>query len=237
MGIKVNPLFFVIFCLTAAGWSTSALALEVNLDKYLPYIEVKHNGKKVRIQRIQDHKHVITGGFAKTSRNCPPFCIQPMQVAPGVQTVGELEVFQFMEIELNRNNGVLIDARLPKWHKKGTIPGSINIPFTVFNLPADDLELIDAMAKLGVTEKTDAGSSGFMDKIRHLFGGKEESSRYWDFYGAKKILLWCNGVWCGQSPRAIHGLLKHGYPIDKIFYYRGGMQSWRVLGLTVVTPE
>ena len=237
MGIKVNQLFLVMFCMIVAGWSASAMALDVKLDKYLPSIEVVHNGKKIRVQRIQDQQHVITGGFAKTSRKCPPFCIQPIQVASGIQTVGELEVFQFMEIEVNNNRGVLIDARLPKWHKKGTIPGSINIPFTVFNLPADDLELINAMAKLGVTEKKDTGSSGLMEKIKHLFGVKEENNPYWNFYDAKKILLWCNGVWCGQSPRAIHGLLKHGYPSDKIFYYRGGMQSWQVLGLTVVTPE
>ncbi|MGD8572392.1 MAG: rhodanese-like domain-containing protein, partial [Gammaproteobacteria bacterium] len=45
------------------------------------------------------------------------------------------------------------------------------------------------------------------------------------------------GMWCGQSPRAIKGLLKLGYPAEKISYYRGGMQSWQMLGLTVVIPE
>ncbi|MCB1429207.1 MAG: hypothetical protein KDJ66_08820, partial [Nitratireductor sp.] len=30
------------------------------------------------INRIQDEDNVITGDFARTSRACPPFCIQPM---------------------------------------------------------------------------------------------------------------------------------------------------------------
>ena len=59
----------------------------------------------------------------------------------------------------------------------------------------------------------------------------------WDFTNAKKLVLWCNGMWCGQSPRAIKGLLGQGYPAHKLFYYRGGMQAWQSLGLTVTLPE
>jgi hypothetical protein len=44
-------------------------------------------------------------------------------------------------------------------------------------------------------------------------------------------------MWCDQSPRAIKGLLHLGYPAEKLLYYRGGMQDWMILGLTVVTPE
>ena len=28
-------------------------------------------------------------------------------------------------------------------------------------------------------------------------------------------------------------MIEAGYPAERICYYRGGMQSWRVLGLTV----
>jgi len=31
-------------------------------------------------------------------------------------------------------------------------------------------------------------------------------------------------------------LLKIGYPAKKMRYYRGGMQDWMILGLTVVVP-
>jgi rhodanese-related sulfurtransferase len=60
--------------------------------------------------------------------------------------------------------------------------------------------------------------------------------KQWDFSGAKTVILWCNGSWCGQSPRAIRGMIKHGYPKDKIKYYRGGMQAWQALGLTTIVP-
>ncbi|MCB1338891.1 MAG: rhodanese-like domain-containing protein [Maritimibacter sp.] len=47
------------------------------------------------------------------------------------------------------------------------------------------------------------------------------------------IALFCNGPWCGQSPTAIRRIIEAGYPADKISYYRGGMQVWRMLGLSV----
>jgi len=190
--------------------SSTVSALEVNLTANMPYLEVLHEGRKVRVQRIQNTAHVITGGFARTSRKCPPFCIQPMQVAPGVTTVGELEVFNFME--------------------------SVNIPFTLFNLPDDDPRFVALMQRLGV-QPASADGGGLVQKVKAMFGDAPQDNGRWDFSMAKDILLWCNGMWCGQSPRAIRGLLKHGYPPEKIRYYRGGMQSWRILGLTVVVPK
>ncbi|NHX27732.1 rhodanese-like domain-containing protein, partial [Escherichia coli] len=58
----------------------------------------------------------------------------------------------------------------------------------------------------------------------------------WDCEAARKVALFCNGLWCGQSPTAIRAMIAAGYPSEKIYYYRGGMQSWRLLGLTVITP-
>jgi len=51
-----------------------------------------------------------------------------------------------------------------------------------------------------------------------------------------KLLLYCNGPWCGQSPTNIRTLLTLGYPAHKIKWYRGGMQAWESLGLTTVKP-
>jgi hypothetical protein len=31
-------------------------------------------------------------------------------------------------------------------------------------------------------------------------------------------------------------MIEAGFPAGNISYYRGGMQSWRLLGLTVTTP-
>jgi len=55
----------------------------------------------------------------------------------------------------------------------------------------------------------------------------------WDCEAAQPVALFCNGPWCGQSPTAIRRMIEAGFPADRIAYYRGGMQVWRMLGLTV----
>ncbi len=211
-------------------------ALEVKLTSDRDFVEVIHQGKLVKIQRIQDQDHILEGGFAKTSRKCPPFCIQSMSAGEGVATIGQLEMFNFMENELLDETGVIVDARTPAWWQRGTIPGSTNIPFTIFTKDSEDLELIEAMEELGAKKRDEVG--GFTRTIEQmgLMGGSLKNDE-WDFTNAKKLVLWCNGMWCGQSPRAIKGLLEIGYPADRIMYYRGGMQAWQSLGLTVVVPE
>ena len=155
--------------------------------------------------------------FARTSRPCPPFCAQPMVISPEVRTIGEVELVEFMQNQMQDGRGLLIDARTEDWYNRGTIPGSINIPYTQLNpnQGADELTLEDSLGKLGVTPI----ESG------------------WDFSNARTIVLWCNGPWCGQSPTAIRGLLEIGYPANKILYYRGGMQVWRIFGLPMVSPD
>ena len=69
-----------------------------------------------------------------------------------------------------------------------------------------------------------------------MLDGNKKTER-WDFSHAKDLLLWCDGPWCDQSPRAIHGLISAGYPAEKLYYYRGGMQMWQSLGLTTVMPK
>lgn len=215
---------------------THVQALDVKLTSDQDFIEVIHQSKLIKVQRIQDQDHRLEGGFAKTSRKCPPFCIQPMLAGEGVKTIGQLELFEFMESELLDETGVIIDARTPAWWQRGTIPGSINIPFTVFSLDPDDSDLIDMMKVLGAKRRGDV--SGITRTIEEfgLMGGNEKND-LWDFTSAKSVVLWCNGMWCGQSPRAVQGLLELGYPGEKILYYRGGMQVWQSLGLTVVVPE
>ena len=213
---------------------TMAAAQKDNISKNIPFIDIEYKNNTVRIERNQESQNVLKDVFTKTSRNCPPFCIQPMEVAPGIKTIGELEVVDFLANEVKQDTGVLIDARTPEWHIKGTIPGSVNIPFTVFSLEQMDEKLITAMQQLGVKRKS--SSSIAVSFWNWTSGDNNEKSKNWDFSGAKHLILWCNGMWCGQSPIAIKSLLKHGYPADKIKYFRGGMQTWLILGLTVVKP-
>ena len=59
----------------------------------------------------------------------------------------------------------------------------------------------------------------------------------WDCEAAPRVALFCNGPWCGQSPTAIRAMIAAGYPSERISYYRGGMQVWRMLGFPVVIPD
>lgn len=229
-----------LLSVSAMTMPSGALAVDVMLTDYLAYLEVKHDDRLVRVERIQDQENVLNDGFAKTSRKCPPFCIQPMKVAPGVATVGEAEIFRFMERQLAQGTGLLIDARTPSWYEKGTIPGSINIPFTVFDGADNDPATIAALEKVGGVRRgeVDSMTRKFEQAMAPLglFGAAAKTDT-WDFSNAKELVLWCNGPWCGQSPRAILALIGHGFPAEKISYYRGGMQMWKILGLTVVVPD
>lgn len=196
---------------------TAVDALEVNITRDISQFQVTHGRQQITIMRRQDRTSTIAPDFSLTSRPCPPFCAQPMQVAAGVATIGEVELVAFMRQQMADGSGILIDARTPDWHARGTIPGSVNIPFTQLHPAqgADDITLSESLSQLGVTERDDG----------------------WDFSRAKQAVLWCNGPWCGQSPTAVRGLLSIGYPAEKLFYYRGGMQLWQVFGLPVVTPD
>ena len=170
------------------------------------------------VKRNQNQKNTINPAFKKTSRKCPPFCIRPWSVAPGVETIAELEVLYYAKLAGDGDKSILIvDARTPDWAKRGTIVTSINVPFTklVTSTGANDVTIGEALETFGAVEKDDGS---------------------WDFSNAKTLIQFCNGMWCGQSPLAIKALLKLGYPANKLKYYRGGMQSWETLGLPTVKP-
>jgi len=191
-------------------------AQDVWITPDMPFVELEIGEEFFVIERNPDIDAVIPAAFAKTSRPCPPFCVQPMQVAEGVETFGELELLAFMENEVQSGAGLLIDARTPEFYFAGTIPGSINLPFNLL---------------------TAAAGNPFIDPILTQLGGSKRNDGSWDFANAKDLALFCNGSWCGQSPRAINNLLSVGYPAEKLYYYRGGMQNWLMLGMTMLIPE
>lgn len=99
---------------------------------------------------------------------------------------------------------VVIDGRVRREFEAGTIPGAVSVPYT---------EAADRLGELGC----------------------EPDFEGWICEGElPRIALFCNGPWCGQSPTAARRMIEAGYPAELIHYYRGGMQMWRVLGLTVV---
>ena len=77
--------------------SAAALAKPVGITPDVMDVTVMHNGQKVQIKRDQNNKAVVNKAFAKTSRPCPPFCIQPIVLAPGVETLGEREIIDYLK--------------------------------------------------------------------------------------------------------------------------------------------
>ena len=67
--------------------------------------------------------------------------------------------------------------------------------------------------------------------------GCTEVDGNWDCKEAKVIYGFCNGPVCAQSPIAMRVMARNGYPVEKIFYFRGGMLTWEALGLTTVEGE
>ena len=113
-------------------YSSFVMAEPVGITPEMSSVEVIHKGKPVLIERNQDNKNTIVDDYALTSRPCPPFCIRPIELAPGVQTVGELEMLDYLVAAGKPGSKVLvIDSRTPDWVAKGTIPGSVNIPWTL----------------------------------------------------------------------------------------------------------
>lgn len=192
-----------VLSLALIGLAGPAVAeTAVGITKDMPTATVETESGPVEIGRIQDTENEVTGEWARTSRPCPNFCIQPMTPADGVTTIGELELIEFLQDP----DSVVIDSRTSDWFAGGTIPGAINIPYSF---------VLDELGQLGCEPDFDG----------------------WDCDGAKRVALFCNGIWCGQSPTAIRNMIKAGYPAERIHYYRGGMQVWRLLGLSVTGGE
>ena len=197
-------------------FSNHVLALDVRITSEIEAVEVEHKGQKILITRNQDIDNTINPAYSRTSRRCPPFCIQPAVLSEGVETVAELEVLEYLKrINEGDDSILVIDSRTPDWLRNGTIPGSINIPWTTLNVGqgADPFDMADLIEK--------------------EFGARILEG-IWDFSRVKTLVLFCNGMWCGQSPSNIRTLLNLGYPASKLKWYRGGMQNWEILGLTVV---
>jgi len=168
------------------------------ITKTLTSVEVMHNNQKLIIER----------SYRNPAHNCPPFCIQPMNIK-GVTTVGELEVLEFIKKLKEKKSRLLIDVRVSRLYKEETIPGAINIPFTML-------------------EK----NSKYQKEVLKLLGAKKNGKK-WKFKHAPKLLIFAKSEEESQAVEAIDNLLKLSYPHNKILYYRGGIKSWKRLGLTL----
>ncbi|MGJ8622628.1 MAG: rhodanese-like domain-containing protein [Yoonia sp.] len=188
---------FIFFVAVVSG---PVLADDVGITKDIMSVTVQTAEGPVEIMRNQDNDARLAEPWVQTSRPCPSFCIQPMSPAPGVKTIAELEVLEFLSL----GEGVLVDGRIRSQYEEGTIPGAVSVPYT---------EAADRLGEFGCEIDFDGWICG--DDVPN-------------------VVLFCNGPWCGQSPTAARRMIEVGFPAEKIYYYRGGMQNWNMLGLTVM---
>jgi len=224
-----------LLIISAIATTSIAGGKPVGITPSLKSANVTHNGKLVQIKRNQNNSNTIIQSFAKTSRPCPPFCVQPMTIAAGVETLGELELISYIQkMEAGDSSILIADSRTPDWVAKGTIPGAINVPWTELApvKGATTQSIMHVMIDtFGV--KLASGADEFAVDEAIVEGS---TSKVFDYSNAKTLVLFCNGMWCGQSPASIKSLLKYGYPADKIKWYRDGMQAWQILGFNTVDP-
>ena len=233
--MKNSFLCSLFACASLVSAHAMAFNIEVQYSEDKAYSIAEQGNEPVEIQSNREPGHAIDDSIARASTPCPPFCVSPLEMEEGVATVGELELVKFAETALHSGKGVLVDVRASNWYQQETIPGSVNIPFTVFEKSMEDPALVAVLEQLGAKKRDKVGVvMRTLEKIG-LFDGDKKTAD-WDFSGVKTLMLWCNGPWCGQSPRAIRALISMGYPADKLYYYRGGMQMWQSLGLSTVVP-
>ncbi len=152
--------------------------------------------------------------IARAGPTCPGSCIQPMQIAAGVETYGELEVIDFLQTAVGEGRGLVIDVRMPSAFSIGSVPGAINVPVATFR--PDNPYRNDLLSALGVMGVDTAAP---------------------EFANAYGLLIYSSGPDDAQAANAIKDLLASGYPADRIKFYRGGAAGWSTLGLSLAVGQ
>lgn len=211
--------------------SASLFAVDLQSEGVeVTYKNAKDEEKNIVIKREKNAEckdvafdpKVVLGGNSQAADSVKANCkrafvtymgkIAPIKYSDKVETFGEVEVLEFIDKAQTNKNMILVDSRTEDWFFLETIPTAINIPYLYLKQSQYPQEFKEYLEILGVK----------------IINGK------YDFKNAKTILMFCNGVWCGQSPEAMKELIAIGYPEEKLKWYRGGMQSWLSLGLTTI---
>jgi 3-mercaptopyruvate sulfurtransferase SseA len=211
--MKVSKLISILASVSVTV--SMAENMKVQITEDVAYVMTKDSGEAVRVQRIQDPNYRLTDDYTKTSRSCPPFCIQETKVDKDIKNIAELELLTFMKNQVKNNEGLIVDARLSSWYETETIPSAISIPFT----------------------KMQKASPKEVEGIFKTLGMKVKKDSTWDFSKVKELAIFCNGVWCEQSKHLVVELVKYNYPKEKLSYYRSGFQGWKLLGLTTIVHK
>lgn len=143
------------------------------------------------------------------SSDCDGICIAPLSAVEGVATVAEFEVISFLAENVASGDGLLIDTRPIDARDAGAIAASISVP----------AELLDP-------------NNPFRKDILVAMGAREFDGAL-NFADAMPLTIYDNGPLENDAARSVSLLVEAGYPKDKIKYYRGGIQVWTALGLSI----
>jgi rhodanese-related sulfurtransferase len=186
---------------------SSSILENVEKSNTTGIVRITEDLESVKI--IYQKKEFLIERITNKEQSCPPNCIQAMSIGD-IKTVGELETLDFINSLQHIKNRILVDTRSVREYKKSTIPGAVNIPSVLLDF-----------------------NNKYRDDILGLLGGKKLQKK-WYFRNIQKLLLFDNGILDNQATKAIKSLIDVGYPQNKILYYRGGFNSWKSLGLTLL---
>ena len=92
----VLSMFFVSLLTFSTAYADKPVGISKADGPYSLELGTKVYAGKHKITRNQNNKNTVNPAFAKTSRPCPPFCIQPIQLRPGIETLGEQEIIHYL---------------------------------------------------------------------------------------------------------------------------------------------
>ena len=119
-----------------------------------------------------------------------------MVLAAGVETIGELEVLDYLKrLGAGKETILVIDSREPEWLTKGMIPGAISIPWNTLH-----------------TQHADPAA--IADILQFRFGAIRHGP-LWNFSYAKTPCSIATARGAG-SHRPTYALLAMGYPAHKL---------------------
>ncbi len=189
-----SPLL-VALCMAALSTAVPAAAQDSRITPELGAVTLSLHGTDIVITR---------SGAA-----CPQSCVQPHSAAAGIDTLGELELIDFLTGSAADGTGLLIDTRAPEQFSAETLPGAVNVP--ELTLRSDNPYRDDLLGALGAT----AG----------------------DFSTAYTLVLFAQDAGDPRAVDGLRALLIAGYPAEKLRFYRAGVSGWTALGLSSTQGE
>ena len=132
---------------------------KIRISYNMVSVDVKHDGKDVKLMRNQDKKNLIVEFYRKTGRGT-------IQAMYPFDTLGEREVISYIKAMSDGDDSIIvIDYRTPDWVKlTGMIPSAMNIPFTKFKTAESTLEVMEEQLEVLTGDVFDFRNAKTLDR-------------------------------------------------------------------------